>query len=318
MDSQLLTTLDRLAEWKAVGTITEAQHDALAAMVRKERVSVYFELSALLYLGVLSFVGGLGWTMRAYVANLGDAAILSLLSLIVAAAFYYCFANVEPFANAEVESPNLLLDYVLYLGCLVLSGEIGYVEYRFHLFDNWHHHLLIVSVVFGALAYRFDNRFVLSLALSSLAGWLGIRVSGLDVIAADPLRATALVYGAFVAGIGTWLHRQGIKAHFLDVYLHLSANVVLAALASGIGEPGMGVVFLGALLALCAAAILLGIRYQKFAFVTYGTLYAYGAISFRLLDIMSGPTTVFLYGVVTGTMVLVALVALARRFGREE
>ncbi len=318
MDSQLLTTLDRLAEWKAVGTITEAQHDALAAMVRKERVSVYFELSALLYLGVLSLVGGLGWTMRAYVANLGDAAILSLLSLIVAAAFYYCFAKVEPYANTEVESPNLLLDYVLYLGCLVLSAEIGYVEYRFHIFDNWHHHLLIVSVIFGALAYRFDNRFVLSLALSSLAGWLGIRVSGLDVVAADPLRATALIYGAFVAGIGTWLHRQGIKGHFLDVYLHLSANVVLAGLASGIGEPRMGLAYLGALLALCAAAVLLGIRYRKFAFVTYGTLYAYGAVSFRLLEVMSGPIMVFLYGIVTGTMVLMALVALARRFGREE
>ena len=317
MDSRV-TTLDRLAEWKAVGTITQAQHDTLAAMVRKERVSVYVELSALWYLGVLSFVGGLGWTMRAYVANLGDAAILSLLSLMVAAAFYYCFATVEPYANTEVESPNLALDYVLYLGCLVLSAEIGYLEYRFHIFDNWHHHLLIVSVMFGALAYRFDNRFVLSLALSSLAGWLGLRISGFDIVAADPLRATALIYGAFVAGIGTWLSRQGIKAHFLDVYLHLSANVVLAALGSGIGEPGLGLVYLGALLSLCAAAVLLGIRYRRFAFVTYGILYGYGAVSFRLLDHLGGPTEIFLYGVVTGTLVLVALVVLARRFGREE
>jgi len=317
MDSRV-TTLDRLAEWKAVGTITQAQHDTLAAMVRKERVSVYVELSALLYLGVLSFVGGLGWTMRAYVANLGDAAILSLLSLIVAAAFYYCFARVEPYANTEVESPNLALDYVLYLGCLVLSAEIGYLEYRFHIFDNWHHHLLIVSVMFGALAYRFDNRFVLSLALSSLAGWLGLRIAGFDLVAADPLRATALIYGAFIAGLGTWLSRQGIKAHFLDVYLHLSANVVLAALASGIGEPGLGLAYLAALLSLCAAAVVLGLRYRRFAFVTYGILYGYGAVSFKSLDHLGGPTAIFLYGVVTGTLVLVALVALARRFGREE
>jgi len=42
-----------------------------------------------------------------------------------------------------VESPNLALDYVLYLGCLVLSAEITYVEYRFHIFDHWHHHLLM-------------------------------------------------------------------------------------------------------------------------------------------------------------------------------
>lgn len=313
-----MTTLERLSGWNAAGTITQAQHDALSALVRKQRVSLYFELSALLYLGVIAFVGGLGWTMRAYVVNLGDAAILSLLSAIVAAAFYYCFAKVEPYANTEVESPNLALDYVLYLGCLVLSAEIAFIEYRFHLFDNWHHHLLIVSVIFGALAYRFDNRFVLSLALSSLAGWLGLRISGFDVVAADPLRITALIYGAFVAGIGTWLSQRGIKAHFLDVYLHLSANVVLAALASGIGEPGMGLAYLAALLSLCGAAIALGIRHRKFAFVTYGILYGYGAISFKLLEVLGGPTEIFFYGVTTGTIVLMALVVLARRFGREE
>ena len=313
-----MTTLDRLAEWKAVGTITPEQHDTLAALVRKDRVSVYVELSALLYIGVLSFVGGLGWTMRAYVVNLGDAAILSLLTLLVAAAFYYCFAKAEPYANHEVESPNLALDYVLYLGCLVLSAEIGYVEYRFHIFDNWHHHLLIVSAVFGGLAYRFDNRFVLSLALSSLAGWLGIRVSGLDVLAADPLRATALLYGAFVAGMGGWLFRQGVKPHFLDVYLHLAANVVLMALASGIGEPRIGLVCLAALLTLCAAAVYLGIRYRKFAFVTYGILYGYASVSFKLVGVLNGPTEVFFYGLMTGMLVLVALVVLARRFGRDE
>lgn len=269
-------------------------------------------------LGVLSFVGGLGWTMRAYVANLGDAAILSVLSLVAAAAFYYCFAKVAPYANSEVESATLALDYVLYLGCLVLSAEISYIEYRFHLFTNWHHHLLIASVIFGGLAYRFDNRFVLSLALSSLAGWLGLRVSGVDLVAADPLRATALVYGAFVGGIGTWLARQGIKAHFLDVYLHLSTLVVLAALASGIAEPRLGLIYLGLLLSLCAAAIALGIHHRKFAFVTYGVLYAYGAVSFKLLGYMDGATGTFFYGIVTGTAVLIALVALARRFGREE
>jgi hypothetical protein len=313
-----VTTLERLAEWKAVGTISQEQHDTLAALVRRERVSVYVELSALLYLGVLSFVGGLGWTMRAYVVNLGDAAILSGLTLIVAATFYYCFAKAGPYAHTEVESPILSLDYVLYLGCLVLSAEITYVEYRFHIFDNWHHHLLIVSAIFGVLAYRFDNRFVLSLALSSLAGWLGLRISGFDVVSAEPLRLTALAYGAGVAAIGTWLFRQGIKAHFLDVYLHLSTLVVLAALASGIGEPGIGLLYFGALLALCGAAVTLGIRYRKFAFVTYGVLYGYGAISFKLFDVLGGPTEIFLYGIVTGTMVLVALVALARRFGREE
>ena len=313
-----MTTLERLAEWKAVGSISQEQHDTLVALVRKERVSVYLELSALLYIGVLSFVGGLGWTVRAYVANLGDAAIIALLSLIVAGAFAYAFAKVGPYAHTEVESPTLALDYILYLGCLVLSSELAFIESRFHLFGSWHHHLLLVSIVFGGLAYRFDNRFVLSLALSSLAGWLGIRVSGLEVVAADPLRAAAVIYGAFVAGLGTWLYRQGIKAHFHEVYLHLSALSVLSALASGIGEPGLGLMYVSALLSLCAGTIYLGIHYQKFALVTYGVLYAYGAVSYQVAEYVDDAAVISFYGVISGILVLVALVILARQFGREE
>ena len=313
-----MTTLERLAEWKAVGSISQEQHDTLVALVRKERVSVYLELSALLYIGVLSFVGGLGWTVRAYVANLGDAAIIALLSLIVAGAFAYAFAKVGPYAHTEVESPTLALDYILYLGCLVLSSELAFIESRFHLFGSWHHHLLLVSIVFGGLAYRFDNRFVLSLALSSLAGWLGIRVSGLEVVAADPLRAAAVIYGAFVAGLGTWLYRQGIKAHFHEVYLHLSALSVLSALASGIGEPGLGLMYVSALLSLCAGTIYLGIHYQKFALVTYGVLYAYGAVSYQVAEYVDDAAVMSFYGVISGILVLVALVILARQFGRDE
>ena len=313
-----MTTLERLAEWKAVGSISQEQHDTLVALVRKERVSVYLELSALLYIGVLSFVGGLGWTVRAYVANLGDAAIIALLLLIVAGAFAYAFAKVGPYAHTEVESPTLALDYILYLGCLVLSSELAFIESRFHLFGSWHHHLLLVSIVFGGLAYRFDNRFVLSLALSSLAGWLGIRVSGLEVVAADPLRAAAVIYGAFVAGLGTWLYRQGIKAHFHEVYLHLSALSVLSALASGIGEPGLGLIYVSALLSLCAGTIYLGIHYQKFALVTYGVLYAYGAVSYQVAEYVDDAAVISFYGVISGILVLVALVILARQFGRDE
>ena len=313
-----MTTLERLAEWKAVGSISQEQHDTLVALVRKERVSVYLELSALLYIGVLSFVGGLGWTVRAYVANLGDAAIIALLSLIVAGAFAYAFAKVGPYAHTEVESPTLALDYILYLGCLVLSSELAFIESRFHLFGSWHHHLLLVSIVFGGLAYRFDNRFVVSLALSSLAGWLGIRVSGLEVVAADPLRAAAVIYGAFVAGLGTWLYRQGIKAHFHEVYLHLSALSVLSALASGIGEPGLGLMYVSALLSLCAGTIYLGIHYQKFALVTYGVLYAYGAVSYQVAEYVDDAAVISFYGVISGILVLVALVILARQFGRDE
>ena len=45
------------------------------------------------------------------------------------------------------------------------------------LSGQWDLYLLATALLFFFLAYRFDNRFVLSLALSSLAGWFGLKIS---------------------------------------------------------------------------------------------------------------------------------------------
>jgi hypothetical protein len=301
-----------------VGVINPAQHEILGAIVRKERFSVYLELSALLYLGVLFFVGGIGWTFREYVTNLGDGAIITALTLMVAAAFYYCFTRGEPYDPHEVESPGLAFDYVLYLACLLLSAEVTYLQFRFEIFRSWHHHLLPGALVFGLLAYRFDNRFVLSMALSTLAAWLGLRIDGFTGQSSNWLRMMAFVYGALIAGVGTLLYREGIKAHFLEVYVHLAGNVVLAAAAWGVSDSSMGLAYLAALVSLSAAAIALGVRYRKFAFVAYGILYGYGGVSYKLLESIGGPTAALFYFVFTGTFVIGLLVVLARRFGRDE
>lgn len=313
-----MTTLERLDGWKAVGVISPAQHQFLSAIVSKERFTVYLELSAMLYLGVLFFVGGIGWTFREYVTSLGDGAIIAALTAMVAAAFYYCFTRGEPYDSDEVESPSLAFDYVLYLGCLLLSAEVTYLQYRFEIFRSWHHHLLPGAAVFGLLAYRFDNRFVLSMALSTLAAWLGLRIDGVTGQSSNALRITALLYGAFIAGIGTLLYREDIKAHFYEVYLHLAALVILTAAASGLGESSLGLAYLAALMALSAAAIVLGVRFRSFAFVAYGILFGYGAISYKLLETAGEPIGVLLYFVITGTFVIGLLVVLARRFGRDE
>ena len=100
----------------------------------------------------------------------------------------------------------------------MLSATLAFIETRFAFFHGWDTHLLIAALVFGALAYRFDNRFVLSLALSTLAGYLGLKISGFDTLDTDRLRFAGFLYGAFLIGIGVLLHQRRIKVHFLDVY----------------------------------------------------------------------------------------------------
>jgi hypothetical protein len=313
-----VTTLERLDRWKADDVISADQHLLLGALVRHERTSVFVELSALLYIGVLSIVGGVIWVFRDYVVNLGDAVIFSILAALVALPLYYCFTRGKPYDHGEVESPSLIFDYVLYFGCLMFSATLGFAETRFAIFNDWSTHLLIASMAFGLLAYRFDNRFVLSLAISTLAGFLGLRIDAFELADTHFLRFTALTFGATLAGLGIWLHRQGVKPHFLDTFVHVAANVIMLATISGVLERGSGWVYLTALLALSALAVYLGIRFRRFAFVAYGTLYGYAGISARLLNYIGGPILGFWYFIITGVMVVAALTILARRFGRDE
>ena len=47
-------------------------------------------------------------------------------------------------------------------------------------------------------------------------------------------------------------------------------------------------------------------RFRRFAFVAYGTLYGYAGLSARLLDALGSPTLAPVYFVVTGSLVVIA------------
>jgi hypothetical protein len=310
--------LNYLERWRSTGAVTEAQYGAIGALVRKDRFSVFVELNTLLYLGVLSFVAGLGWTIQTYFVSLGDIAVLSALTLTFGSSLYYCFSRARPYSNEQVESPGFAFDYVLYLGCLVFGLELGYLESRFHFLQaSWDYYLLLSSFVFFVLAYRFDNRFVLSLALSTLAAWFGVRLSELPIFSLGSLRISALGYGSLVALAGIGLYRIRIKTHFLETYLHVAANVLFIACLSAVVGRDSEWLYLPALLGLAAIAVVAGVRARRFAFVVYGVVYGYIGISARLMHDMPF-TSVLAYLAASGTVVIVSLVLLARRFGREE
>ena len=314
-----MTTIERLDAWRQAGVITPEQQASLTYLFRRDWFSLYVEIHGLLYIGVLSMVAGFVWTFQDSLANLGHAAILSCFAALFAASFYYCFTRGLPYSSGEVEQPSIAIDYVLYFGCLMFSGMLAYLEAQMKVFGGWETHLLLASIVFGALAYRFDNRFVLSLALSTLAAYLGLTLNVFDALEETDthlVRVYGMAYGVFVAGLGYGLYRQGIKRHFLDVFLHLGANAFLFATLSGVPGAEFGLLYLALLLPLAAALVYLGVRFERFAFVAYGTLYGYAGVSAKILSELRSPTLGLFYLVVTGSMVVVALVVMARRFAR--
>ena len=313
-----MTPREHLDRWLAAGTLRPEQHAVLSALTRRQRLSVFVELNALLYVGVLAFAGGLAWTASTHSEQWGDVAILVPATMLLAGCCYYAFMRVPPYSSGPVPSPTLVFDYALYLGCLIFAVELGYIEYRFQLLrDQWDIYLLVSAVVYLALAHRFDNRFVLSLGIATLGGWFGVRFSNIVVVVNGSMRAPALAYGGLVAAMGAGLHRAGIKKHFLETYLHVAANVVLSALLSGVvGSHGPSTWTL-ALLAVAAGTAASGVRGRRFAFVVYGVVYGYIGISRELLRDVDGATAALAYLVVSAGVVIVGLVTLSRGFGRD-
>ena len=313
-----MTIFVRLEHWREQGAISAEQHAHLASLSRREPFSLFLELNILFYAGVLAFVAGLGWTVTTYSQQLGDVLVLVILSAIFAACFWYCFSRAPAWALAQTSAPNAVFDYVLYLGSLVWCIELAYLENRLHLLSGqWDLYLLATAVFFFFLAYRFDNRFVLSLALSSLAGWFGLTISHWPSHQDAAYRQYALVYCLLIAGGGALLQHRGVKPHFFGTYLNIAANVGFWALLSGVfNREGYGLWFLALLIA-CGLSLAWGLKRRQFAFVAYSAVYGYVGVSAMLLRNINNFTSILTYFVFTGVAMVVGLVVIARRFGRQ-
>lgn len=314
-----MTILARIEHWKEQGVISPEQYAHLASLSRGEPFSLFLELNGLLYAGVLAFVAGLGWTVATWSQQLGDVVILTVLSILLAACFWYCFSRASAWSLTETPAPNPFFDYVLYLSSLVWCLELAYLENRLHVLSGqWDLYLLATAILFFFLAYRFDNRFVLSLALSSLAGWFGLTISRWPSHQDVAYRRYAILYCLLVGVGGALLQRRGLKAHFFGTYLNIAANVLFWAVLSGVFDRQDSGLWFLALLIACGASFAWGLNRRQFAFVAYAAVYGYVGVSSLLLRSFNDTTAVLSYFVVTGTGMLVGLILIARRFGRSE
>ena len=72
-----------------------------------------------------------------------------------------------------------------------------------------------------------------------------------------------------------------------------------------------------ALLIACGASLAWGLTRRQFAFVAYAAVYGYVGVSSVLIRNINDATAILAYFVMTGVAMLVMLIAIARRFGRE-
>jgi hypothetical protein len=302
------------------GTLNPEQVATLSRVARGRLVSVHAELRLLAYLGVLLVMAGVGELVRQNLDRIGPLAIASALALGAAACLFWVAARAPAFTWGEVPSPDLALDYVLLLGALLVGALLAYVEARFTtLGGEWPWHLLIVAVLYGLLAFRYDSRVLLSLALSTFAAWRGVSAALLEhslwLRGETPVRLNAAACGLLFLGAGEILRRRGFKPHFEPVSAHLGWLLLLGAVGSALGTPAGSV---PAVLLVGLAAVLgaVGWRQHRFSLVGMAVLGAYAGVSALVVRALDSEWPIVWWFALTPLMVVAVLFA-AHRHARE-
>ena len=310
-----------LKDLEQSGVLTQGQAALLRRIYGRELFSVHWELRVLLYAGILTLTTGLGLLLRKYFASVGHLALLGAIALGCVGCFATCLRRGGGFSREAVSAPDAAHDYLLFLGCLLFGTFQGYLEVRYQvLAQHWNWWLLGSGLFYLLSAHYFDNRLVLSLALSTLGAWLGVKTSFLDAgLWGHWYRWNGLLFGAGVVAAGAAQVRAGWKGHFLPVHLHLGINVLFVALVSGVDRHAGGWPYLLCLLAVAIGTALYAQRTRRFVFLLYAVLYAYVGVTVFVLERGRwGAAAVLLYFLVTAAAVVAALVGFHRRFRSAE
>ena len=298
--------------------------DALVARERREVFSVFPEVRVAAWGGSLLLATAAGLFVKNNFHLFDRALIAVVLAVIALGCYVWAWRGGREGIN----------EYVLLLGALLLSADVGFIEQQFDVLGAaGARHFLLLAVIHGATAYRFHSRLILSLSIAALAAWMGIeRNSDFGTALALRAFACAAVVLAWRAIHVRWSAvalpplsdaaerrfarvESGSRAaalQFPRVFEHSAANLALWGGLLLLDDSRV----LAAVITTAVAALVIawGFRTRVEAFVLYAFVYAVIADVALAIDLVG-----FELAVLGGMLIAVpALVALHRRFKRSE
>lgn len=222
--------------------ITENQYQEIKAYRNLNIFSLNAELKLFLYLSVLLFTSGIGILIYENIDSIGHIAILSILLIVIAVCFYYCFKNSKGFQKTETTFESPILEYLVLAANILTCIFIGYLQFQYKPFGT-HYDLatLIPTVVSFFCAYYFDNKSVLTIAITGLAAYIGLSVTPQDLLHNDFYSNETLSYSAIILGglLILWTiysSRTNLKTHFNFIYLTFALHLISIASISNLTD----------------------------------------------------------------------------------
>jgi hypothetical protein len=297
-----------LRELQSRGGLDAVTAARALALESRSLFSVFDELRAALYAAVALVITGVGILIKEHLDRIGPLTLIFALALAGAACYVPAIR-----AKSRGTAPATVAEYVLLLGALIVSADVGYAESQFHwLGANWSRHLLLLAAFHALTAYVFGSRLVLSVALTSLAGWFGIERGPGNLapwqFATPELGLRALTCAAVILA---WraIDRSSQRARFRPVFEHFAANLAFWGVLGWCSNDRLRVVGILALLVLAAIAIHKALRSRAESFAVYGV--GYGAVGISL--VIAGITYLSLLGAVLVLGIVLTAAAILRR-----
>lgn len=279
--------------------------EALLARERREVFSVHPEVRVVSWSGAMLVAAAGGLVLKNNLDRIGPLA----LAILIGAAALACYAFVWMRRN----SAHIVHDYVLLLGALLVSADVAFIESQFHLFGTaWHRHFLILAIVHGITAYVYRSRLVLSLAITAVISWLGVRDTPFHAATEYAARSAA----ACAALLLMWraVHvRYDRTRDFAPTLEHFAANLGFVATIALMFDDETRVI--GCLAALIVAAVVIawGVKKKRETFVLYAVLYAVLAVDVLMAELLDWNALMFFVVILSVIGAIVALLTIHAR-----
>lgn len=276
--------------------ITQDQYQEISSYRNLNIFSLNAELKLFLYLSVLLFTSGIGILIYNNIDTIGHIAILSLLLIVIGVCFYYCFKNSKGFQKQETTFEHPVLEYLVLAASILTCIFIGYLQFQYKPFGtNYGIATLIPTVVSFFCAYYFDNKSVLTIAITGLAAYIGLSVTPQDLLNnSNFYQDQTLSYSAIILGVllilwTIYSSRIQLKLHFNIIYLTFALHIISIATISSLleyFEDGIWFLFLIVLAASSLYFYKISHELKAISLYVFMIIYAYIGLNIFFIRIM--------------------------------
>jgi hypothetical protein len=223
--------------------LSEEQYSEISNYRKLNLFSLNGELKLFLYFSVLLFTSGMGILIYENINTLGHSILIGLLFIVTLICYYICFKKYKGFHKEETPFDNPLYDYLVLTASILSCLFIAYLQFQYTTFGTHYGLATLVPTALGLFtSYYFDNKNVLSIALTGLTAYIGLTVSPQTLLQNNFYDSDTLSYSAIGLGVVfiVWVvysNRINLKKHFALVYLTFALHLISISCLTNLYKP---------------------------------------------------------------------------------